>query len=577
MNPKNQFTQNLSSATGGFAANPLFMQKKQTPKPTTTPSNTSATSPATTKITSPAGQDYIQSQLGSIKNQALDIQSKIPTATTPEPSYKDSPDYKSYLAFQREKENPSEASDARSAYQASLTRLAEAQTQRETRSDELRREQRDILDASGGLKSGAIDSANMKGRRANDELSRLALEESAAARSAGVASDTYSPYLEQEQANKKALTYEEALGLGVPFGTTLGEAKALGKVPLAPDEAEGFTLGKDQVRYDKDGNVIARGSTSTDTGSIGTYTPGENPVVDSWVDFVNKGGDISKVPDDYKNAVAQGIFTSGKNEVSQGAKDMIATIDDLLADKDALLSVTGPIQKIRPDFLTSGKGILAKNKIDQLIASLQLEERQKLKGSGAISDFEFRILGQSATAINKNLAETEIIKELTTLKDKLSGNAPIPTTPTEGDLWKAPDGIEYEFKNGGWESFNEVGNTTVSIPQSSRLAYVNNNPGNLRFAGQTGATQGEGGFARFSTPEAGVQALEKQIKLDASRGLTLAQFINKYAPPSENDTQKYIQDMIALTGATPLTPLSSIDTRVLTKAIAQKESSTNIA
>jgi len=108
-------------------------------------------------------------------------------------------------------------------------------------------------------------------------------------------------------------------------------------------------------------------------------------------------------------------------------------------------------------------------------------------------------------------------------------------------------------------------------------AYVNNNPGNLRFAGQSGATQGEGGFARFSSPEEGVKALQRQIELDASRGLTLGQFINKYAPPSENDTTKYIQDVIAMTGVNPLTPISAIDVKKLTQAIAQKESGTNIA
>lgn len=127
------------------------------------------------------------------------------------------------------------------------------------------------------------------------------------------------------------------------------------------------------------------------------------------------------------------------------------------------------------------------------------------------------------------------------------------------------------------ESFNSVGNTSVSIPKQSRLAFVNNNPANLRFAGQAGASQGEGGFARFETPEAGLKALQNQIKLDASRGLTLAQFINKFAPPSENDTQTYIRQVQQMTGANPNQKVSEIDLNLLTKAIAKKESSTNIA
>lgn len=126
-------------------------------------------------------------------------------------------------------------------------------------------------------------------------------------------------------------------------------------------------------------------------------------------------------------------------------------------------------------------------------------------------------------------------------------------------------------------SFNSVGNTSVSIPQQSRLAFVNNNPANLKYAGQAGAVKGEGGFAKFQTPEAGLNALYNQVKLDASRGLTLAQFINKFAPPTENDTQTYIKQVQQMTGASQNQRISGIDTNLLVKAIAKKESSTNIA
>jgi len=125
-------------------------------------------------------------------------------------------------------------------------------------------------------------------------------------------------------------------------------------------------------------------------------------------------------------------------------------------------------------------------------------------------------------------------------------------------------------------STGAISNGSVQIPQSSRLASVNNNPGNLRFAGQAGATQGEGGFAKFETPEAGYQALIAQIQLDASRGLTLSQFINKYAPPSENNTGLYISQISKATGANNNTPISQIDVNILAQAMAMKESGTVI-
>jgi hypothetical protein len=116
----------------------------------------------------------------------------------------------------------------------------------------------------------------------------------------------------------------------------------------------------------------------------------------------------------------------------------------------------------------------------------------------------------------------------------------------------------------------------VDIPASSRLAHVNNNPGNLRFAGQAGATEGEKGYARFETPEAGAAALYRQIDLDAGRGMTLKQFVNKYAPPSENDTGLYVKQMTEFTGASEDTPIGQIDRDKLAQAIARKESSSTL-
>lgn len=96
------------------------------------------------------------------------------------------------------------------------------------------------------------------------------------------------------------------------------------------------------------------------------------------------------------------------------------------------------------------------------------------------------------------------------------------------------------------------------------LAYRNNNPGNLVYAGQPGATPGAGGFAAFSSYSAGYSALENQINLDFTRGTdvngkpinTVADLINSWAPPSENDTAGYIAAVSAQTGLDPDASLS---------------------
>jgi hypothetical protein len=98
------------------------------------------------------------------------------------------------------------------------------------------------------------------------------------------------------------------------------------------------------------------------------------------------------------------------------------------------------------------------------------------------------------------------------------------------------------------------------------LAYRNNNPGNLMFAGQDGATAGPGGFAVFASYDAGYQALENQINLDATRGsdvngqpvVSLADLITSWAPPDKNDTAAYISFVSGETGIAPDTSLLSV-------------------
>lgn len=100
------------------------------------------------------------------------------------------------------------------------------------------------------------------------------------------------------------------------------------------------------------------------------------------------------------------------------------------------------------------------------------------------------------------------------------------------------------------------------------LNFRNNNPGNLRYVGQAGATQGEGGFAQFSTMDVGEAALKAQINLDATRGtdaagkpiVTVADLISSWAPASDNNnTVAYLASVEANTGFGALDPLLSLD------------------
>jgi hypothetical protein len=111
---------------------------------------------------------------------------------------------------------------------------------------------------------------------------------------------------------------------------------------------------------------------------------------------------------------------------------------------------------------------------------------------------------------------------------------------------------------------------------NARLARANNNPGNLRYAGQAGAEEGEGGFARFESPAAGMAALVRQVGLDRDRGDTVATFIRDYAPAGDgaNDPEKYARDLAGMLGADLDTPLAELDPNEVAKGVARIESGT---
>ncbi len=96
----------------------------------------------------------------------------------------------------------------------------------------------------------------------------------------------------------------------------------------------------------------------------------------------------------------------------------------------------------------------------------------------------------------------------------------------------------------------------------------NNNPGNLVYAGQPGASPGPNGIAIFDTYQDGYNALVNQIGLYASGSCascngqpqTLASMFQIYAPASVpgNNPTVYASNVAAALGVDPNTPVSSV-------------------
>lgn len=106
---------------------------------------------------------------------------------------------------------------------------------------------------------------------------------------------------------------------------------------------------------------------------------------------------------------------------------------------------------------------------------------------------------------------------------------------------------------------------------ATRTKADRNNPGDLRYAGQAGATN-EGGFASFKTLAEGIAASNKQLNLFASRGInTIDQIISKWAPPNENNTAAYKAYVAKFVGKGLDEQLTTADRQKLLQAIFNDE------
>lgn len=122
-------------------------------------------------------------------------------------------------------------------------------------------------------------------------------------------------------------------------------------------------------------------------------------------------------------------------------------------------------------------------------------------------------------------------------------------------------------------TLQDIANAMFGVEGSNPndLNHRNNNPGNLIYVGQKGATLGAGGFAKFATWDDGVNEAIGQMQLDLTRGTagngrpttTLAELIgNGWSPAnapgnSQLATSNYIATVANATGVDPNADLAS--------------------
>lgn len=112
------------------------------------------------------------------------------------------------------------------------------------------------------------------------------------------------------------------------------------------------------------------------------------------------------------------------------------------------------------------------------------------------------------------------------------------------------------------------------------LAQRNNNPGNLRFNNQKGATKGDAGFAKFNSYQEGYQALLNDIKAKQTgktkTGLgpnsSILDLMNVYSPAEDNnDPQRLASTLAQGLGVNVNSKIGDLDTKRLADLIAINE------
>jgi peptidoglycan hydrolase-like protein with peptidoglycan-binding domain len=86
----------------------------------------------------------------------------------------------------------------------------------------------------------------------------------------------------------------------------------------------------------------------------------------------------------------------------------------------------------------------------------------------------------------------------------------------------------------------------AGFASTGSLAQRNNNPGNIRFRNQDGAVSGAKNFAKWNSMDKGIEAYFKLLD-KGYRGFIdnkdWSGLVNKYAPPIENDSRAYTNDI----------------------------------
>ena len=87
------------------------------------------------------------------------------------------------------------------------------------------------------------------------------------------------------------------------------------------------------------------------------------------------------------------------------------------------------------------------------------------------------------------------------------------------------------------------------------IPTTHRNPGDLRHSPHSDHPGKPNAIGTIDTVEHGWEDLERQLRIYAAKGLTIAQMVAVYAPPMENNSSAYLANICAGLRCSPNTPV----------------------
>jgi len=416
MNPKNTFLQNLKTSfvdpftklpgMSNYVPPASSFQGPPAPNMSVVPSNFSATNTTQTKINTPtnttsqlpqSGKDYVSSQI----NQTPPVYDNVSGArtaygasigakdmlggeevssdrtnsnmdTVAPPKAKDSP----YMAYLKSFFDPEALKTAQSNVNQINERTSKELLRTREREEELR------ANKIGQLERGQQYQLGEEERLSNRSLADLAIAKGASVdvinQIMAAGKEAYGSPSDKPIEVDGALYEKQEDGTYKVVAGTPGGAGGGGT-------AEGFTLSPGESRFDAAGNLIASGGAKPMTAT--------------------------------QEAAAQ-AKTEKEIQAQEQAGTSLSLINNLLSN-DRYKSISGGTQTGSIPFFGDRAAV---NEYNQLTGLLKLGIRGLIKGQGAVSDYEGKILAQASSALSRLTSEAQMKQALLKVRGVLRTN-----------------------------------------------------------------------------------------------------------------------------------------------------------